>query len=105
MVRDYMQAVLRRNDFEVMAPPSATEALSVIDQSGSKIDAVVSDVDMPDMDGITFARAVLSRFPKMPILIISGTFPEYVGASRIAFLQKPFGPGDLTKALGSLLTA
>lgn len=104
MVRQYMQTVLQRNDFEVMAPPTAAEALSVIDQPGSKIDAVVSDVDMPGMDGFTFARAVISRFPKMPILIVSGTYPEYAGASRIAFLQKPFGPADLTRAVGGLLT-
>jgi DNA-binding NtrC family response regulator len=105
MVREYMQTVLQQNDFEVMAPPTATEALSVIDQKGSEIDAVVSDVDTPESDGFTFARAVMSRFPKLPILIVSASFPEYTGAGRFAFLQKPFGPADLTRAVGALLTS
>ena len=105
MVREYMQTVLQRNDFDVMAPNSATEALSVIDQSNAEIDAVVSDVDMPDMDGFAFARAVIDRFPKMPNLIVSGAYPEYAGSDRFAFLQKPFGPADLTKAVGQLLPA
>ena len=104
MVREYMQTVLQQSEFEVMAPSTAAEALSVIDQKGSKIDAVVSDIDMPDRDGFAFARAVMSRFPKLPILIVSGTFPEYSGSGRFAFLQKPFGPAELTRAVGGLLT-
>ncbi|MDE3194956.1 MAG: response regulator, partial [Acidobacteriota bacterium] len=103
MVRDYMRMVLQRSDFEVMAPCSATEALSVIDQPDPGIDAVVSDIDMPDMDGFTFARAVIQRFPKMPILMVSGILPEEQDEGRFAFLRKPFGPADLTRAVGRLL--
>ena len=104
MVRDYMRVVLQRSDFEVMAPDSATEALSVIEQSDPGIDAVVSDVDMPDMNGFAFAQAVIRRFPRMPVLMVSGNYPECDGDGRFAFLQKPFGPAALAKAVGRLLT-
>src|SRR5258708_30072104 len=43
--------------FRVTAVGSAAEALSLRD-AGTMFDAIVSDIEMPDMDGIQFARAV-----------------------------------------------
>ena len=104
-VRSYMQLALERNHFEVIAPASASEALSLLETSDRKIGAVVSDVAMPDMDGFTFARAVTSRFPEMPILMVSGCFPDNPEPQRFPLLRKPFGPAALVSAVRRLFGA
>jgi two-component system cell cycle sensor histidine kinase/response regulator CckA len=103
MVREYMQVALERSEFQVSAPESVSEAMSIIERTGDRIDAVVSDVDMPGMDGFAFAGAVSDRRPGLPILLVSGKFPERAAAQRFEFLQKPFRPGELARAVTALL--
>ena len=55
--RQLMVPTLGAAGFRVTAVSSAAEALRLRD-AGTKFDAIVSDIEMPDMDGVQFARAV-----------------------------------------------
>jgi two-component system chemotaxis sensor kinase CheA len=70
--RQLMVPTLGAAGFRVTAIGSAAEALRLRD-SGSKFDAIVSDIEMPEMDGIQFARAVRAGGPwaELPMLAMT----------------------------------
>lgn len=70
--RDMLAPVLKGNGYEVTACASAQEALARLEDEGS-FDAIVSDVELPDMDGFALASAVRSnpRRQNMPIIALS----------------------------------
>lgn len=70
--RDMLAPVLKGNGYEVTACASAQEALERLEDEGG-FDAIVSDVELPDMDGFALASAVRSnpRRQNMPIIALS----------------------------------
>jgi CheY-like chemotaxis protein len=54
---------------------------------------VVSDIDMPVMDGVEFAQRFRALFPAVPILFTTGSPDRYPAQSisQCALLEKPFG--------------
>ncbi len=69
------------------------EALEKI--KNNSFDAVVTDIVMPHMDGITLTKEMVKLYPDLPILIITGHADEHSSESAIAagareFIKKPF---------------
>ena len=64
---------LSAEGFEVTAAGSAAEALR-LREAGLMIDAIVSDIEMPDMDGLAFARCVREggAWAALPMIALSG---------------------------------
>ena len=62
-------------------------------------DLVVTDLQMPDMDGLQLLTAVQKHFPKVPVILMSGSpgasRAQALAAGAVAFLQKPFAFNDL----------
>lgn len=60
--------------------------------SQSRFDLMITDIKMPDLDGIQLLKKVRRHYPGMPVLFITGyASPEMVGeASPDGFLAKPF---------------
>ena len=79
--------------FEVVACHAAADALACIRQGG--FDAVVSDINMPGMNGIELLRAVRDLDPDLPVLLVTG-LPSWEGAAEaielgvFRYLPKPF---------------
>ncbi len=97
---------LRDAGHEAVLLHSAGEALRTM--SESRVDAVVTDVLMPDMDGIEFIRRLRRDWPKLWVVAMSGggqhlsaafnlQFSQAFGANRL--LAKPLLPDDLLAAL------
>ena len=83
---------------------NAFAALKVLKKD--KVDVVISDYSMPEMDGVEFLKEIRKLFPlePPPFVLISGTLfsPEticFVEESGAVFLRKPFRLADLTAAL------
>jgi two-component system NtrC family response regulator/two-component system response regulator HydG len=68
--RDAMTRTLERVGYTLRAFPSAEEALESLRQ-GDDVDAIVSDVRMPGMDGYEFLRAVRADHPALPFLLVT----------------------------------
>ena len=68
--REAMTKTLQRVGYDVRAFPAAEEALERM-QSGDRVDAVVSDVRMPGMDGYEFLRQVRAHWPGLPFLLVT----------------------------------
>ena len=67
--------------FVVDTATSATEALERLETT--KFDAIVSDYQMPDMDGIEFLREFRSRYPEIPFILMTGKGREAVVIAAI----------------------
>ena len=70
--RNMLTPVLRASGYEVTAVGGAQEALVLL-KSGRRFDVLVTDLEMPGMDGFALAKAVRSeaRFAEMPIIALS----------------------------------
>ncbi len=68
--RDAMTRTLERVGYTLRAFPSAEEALERLAE-GDAVDAIVSDVRMPGMDGYEFLRAVRAEHPRLPFLLVT----------------------------------
>ena len=73
-------------------------------------DLVVTDLRMPDMDGMELVRTLRSKLPRTPVVVITGygTVPSAVEAARIGvsdYIEKPFTPEEITEAAGRALGA
>jgi PAS domain S-box-containing protein len=101
-VRDFAEGLLIDLGCKVIPSESAEDALERIGSNG--IDLVLSDVVMPGMSGVEFARHVREEHPQVPVLLATGYSDEVLkNGSEFAVLSKPFGAADLRKALAAVL--
>ena len=70
--RDMLTPVLSAAGYQVTALAGAAESLALIDK-GAHFDAVVTDIDMPDIDGYSFARSLraMAQCARMPIVALA----------------------------------
>jgi signal transduction histidine kinase/ActR/RegA family two-component response regulator len=99
-IRRMVCAVLTRAGFEAVEVCSAQEAIE--EAEARPVDLLISDVIMPDMSGAQLARILRERYPKLPVLLITGYAAEALKRARLSdaiLLKKPFAPGDLIDAV------
>ncbi|RYC33259.1 PAS domain S-box protein [Lichenibacterium minor] len=79
----------------------AAAGLAELERGAAGFDVVFSDVVMPGMDGVTFARLVAERHPGLPVLLTSGYSHVLAqeGTSGFELLRKPYSIEDLSRAL------
>ena len=63
---------------------------------------------MPELSGFELAERVVGKFPKMPVLMMSGctqdsTIPENITKKGFPFLAKPFSPESLLEKMREIL--
>ena len=80
---------------------SAREAVDALDDEAGRIDLVLSDIRMPDVDGFDLLRVLRHRFPSLPIILMSGlpVTSEDVVPTGATILTKPFGAEQLEEAI------
>jgi CheY-like chemotaxis protein len=105
-----VQAVLTSLDFKVVVAANGSEALVQAKEKRAELRAVITDLHMPDMDGLTFARVLRSVLPEVGVIVASGRIEErerkQFNALGIAvLLDKPFTQKKLEKALKVILGA
>src|SRR5690242_3132829 len=79
---------------------SAREAVDLLDEI-ERIDLVLSDIRMPDVDGFDLLRVLRHRFTRLPIILMSGLpiTSDDVVPTGASILKKPFTMVDLQGAL------
>jgi CheY-like chemotaxis protein len=97
-----VQRILGGRPVKVLSAPRPLEALRICESE--TIDLLISDVQMPEMDGNRLADRVLKLRPETSVLLISGVKEaSSVKNVRVKFLKKPFFPADLIRLLNELL--
>lgn len=99
-VRAFAAQALRQQGYEVIEASTGGEALEVIAGKEDRIDIVLSDVIMPEMDGPTLLKALRTKRPELKFIFMSG-YPDDAFSTSLApdtpfaFIQKPFSLADL----------
>ena len=101
-LREYLRLALESQDYQVLTAAHGQEAIGYL--NGHHVDAVVTDLFMPEMDGIEVIAAVRKKFPDVRVIAISGKpGVDYLGVARelgvAATLRKPFEVEQLLAAL------
>lgn len=94
---------LRSRGYTVCEASDGVAALELIDD-GQKVDLVVSDVVMPEMDGPTLLKELRRRDPTLKVIFVSGYAEEAFAKNlpeggQFAFLAKPFTLKQLVAAV------
>ena len=99
---------LKMRGYDVHEASSGVEALAIMEELGGRVDLVVSDVMMPEMDGPTLLREMRKERPELKFIFVSGyaedafakNLPE---GARFGFLAKPFSLRELAVAVKEIL--
>ena len=98
-------------DIDVAIMPTALDALRML-ESGGPVSAVVTDLNMPRMDGFEFIERIRAepRLRQLPIIVVSGdtdpATPARLAAIGVnAFFSKPYSPAKVRLKLEQLLDA
>ena len=103
-----LSKLLDRLDFEVSLACDGREACDMFRRD--YFDLVITDLQMPRMDGLTLMAKIKSRSPKIPVVVMTGLSPEGVSQSggvapAAAVLYKPFDLGMLEQTLAEALSS
>ena len=109
MVRDLETEVLRMQGYNVLAAGSAAEALRMA-ASTATIHLLITDLMMPEVDGLELTRRFRVMHPNVPVLMVSGSLPLLHAMSepdleRFDFLAKPYQLNELIQKVRTLLDA
>lgn len=107
-IRQMMSFTLRGAGYDVIEAYNGCEALEKF--AAEPIDMVVTDLNMPEMDGLTLTKALRSNSQNrfMPIIMLTSVGDETVRqevrtAGASAWISKPFKPAQLLNVVKMVL--
>src|SRR3954453_9813093 len=104
-VQFFVWNLLRSDGFTVLTAGDGKAALEVSRNYPGSIDLVLSDVEMPRMDGLELCKTIAPERPGIKVLMMSGVAPckEQVSMNGLPFLQKPFTRTVLRDSIEALI--
>ena len=106
-MRDMVSFTLKGAGFEVLEAEDGVKALSVLDRTS--VDLVITDINMPNMDGVTLVKQLRAKpsFRSTPILILTtegGDEKKAAGraAGATGWIVKPFAPDKLLQVVSKV---
>ena len=110
MVSGPMKRLLEGLNYQVTACNSAREAIALFGDHPKQFDLIITDLTMPDVNGIEVARQIHLIRPEVPILLFSGFAPELNQAALHAAgicgrVAKPVSVSVLAEAVQRALPA
>jgi DNA-binding NtrC family response regulator len=106
IVRISCDRALSPEGFEVVMAKSGFEGLELLEKE--KFDLVLSDLKMPDMDGIEVLKKIKEQWPDVEVIIITGyqtvdTAVKSIKLGAYDYIEKPFSPDVLITAVTKAL--
>ncbi|MBK7974411.1 MAG: response regulator [Deltaproteobacteria bacterium] len=107
LVRDVMVQVLRNHGYAVIAATDGPQAMEVMSLTQRRVELLVTDVVMPEVNGPDLARALRRLHPGLRVLLVTGYTDDAVLRSiaedGFDLLRKPFTPLELTSRVRAIL--
>ncbi len=104
LIADSVAAILNRNGYDAVARYTGFSAIQYLQERPP--DIVITDVMLPDLDGVRVAMAVREALPDARVVLFSGHTAaaqlmeiNAIGANAFEMLSKPVHPAQLLKAL------
>lgn len=109
-VRAFASRALSTRGYNVLEAENGEIALGIVEESGSDIDLVISDVVMPNLDGPSMAAEIRKKYPDIKVIFISGYTEdafenELERPEDFLFLPKPFSLKQLASKVKEVLGA
>lgn len=108
-VREVTAAILAHHGYRVLRAVDGAEAVTLLAPRAHEVRIVVTDLQMPHLDGASLASVVRRLNPEIHLIVMSGMdanrAAETVRSFAGAFLAKPFKAEDLLGAVARLLQA
>lgn len=109
-IRRNLTIGLTQEEYEVVACPDGISAIHELDRSrahGVGFDYLVTDIFMPDIDGLKILKVIKSQYPELPVLVITGFGDDRLKMTALSeentgYLDKPFEIPDLVASLEQL---
>jgi CheY-like chemotaxis protein len=107
-VRDLVQRALTALGHKVHVTQDGLEALETLNANASGIDILLTDVDMPQLDGISLAEKAVALKPSIAIVLMSGYADQLdraarLRARRLLQIAKPFTLEQIKQVVKSVL--
>jgi CheY-like chemotaxis protein len=102
---DIFSSLMRQLGYDADFFKDGSSAIEAITRNPDLYDIVITDIKMPNIDGISFAKRIRILCPRLPIIFMTG-YPsddikkEALQLKKVAFLEKPF---HLEKTFGELI--
>jgi CheY-like chemotaxis protein len=98
--------ILKENGHTVLSASSGVEALMLYSSYQSEVHLVLTDIQMPGMNGIELARRLRALNPSVKIVLMSGFVPDDIELPKdLQLLSKPFPPNRLVAVVDQTLAA
>lgn len=109
MILDMTTKMLERHGYKVLPAATPGEAIRLAQEHTGDLHLLLTDVIMPEMNGRDLSRSLLSLYPKLKILFMSGYTANVIAHQGVLdegvhFIQKPFSTNDLATKVREVLT-
>ena len=109
-IRRNLTVGLTQEGYTAVACPDGISAIHELNQARDKgvtYDYLVTDIFMPDIDGLKILKVIKVQYPDLPVLVITGFGDESLKMTALSehntgYLDKPFEIPDLVEALEEL---
>ncbi len=108
IIRDLLAHIVEREGFRVLVAGNGREAMDVM--AKQRISMVITDLMMPEMNGLELLVEVKDRFPGTPVILVTGrrteaAREEAISAGADGYITKPFKNLEIAQKIESLLSA
>jgi DNA-binding NtrC family response regulator len=107
-IRDLVRRALSSEGHSVHVTQDGVEALESLGSNGGAYDILITDVDMPQLDGISLAEKALVMKPALAVILMSGFTDQLERAARLKVrrllsISKPFTLDQIKQVVKSVL--
>ncbi len=106
LIRNLVVTFLSKMGHACITAVDGVDALEKI--KGNQIDAIITDIKMPNMDGIILTREISKQFPELPVMVMTAFDEEYSAGVAISvgareFIKKPFSLDEFAIRLHKMI--
>ena len=106
LIRRFIVAFLSQLRYSSVTATDGVDALDKMKEN--KIDAVITDIKMPNMDGIILTKEISAQYPGIPVMVMTAFDEEYSAGTAISlgareFIKKPFSPDEFAIRLNKMI--
>jgi CheY-like chemotaxis protein len=107
LIRNLVVTFLSKLGHSCVSAIDGVDALNKM--KGNKFDAVITDIKMPNMDGIHLAIEISRQYPELPIMVMTAFDQEYSAGTAISvgareFIKKPFSLEEFAIRLHKMIS-
>ncbi len=101
-IRAMVTSALKRAGYDIVEAKDGAEALRFLG-AGLIVDALLTDIRMPEVDGWAVARAYRKQFPDLPVVYVTGQTDDFLPLPGGVLIQKPYRISEVLLILSRLI--